>query len=330
MGSRARWVRGRDGFAGAMGSNAPTDGPRIETEKAQIKRIFGEINYQVLAVNFILKRNPSASVPFPFRSVAHCGRLTILFAMDSSFDISQFRSVAVLTGAGISVASGLSTFRDESGNVLASMPEDWLWASDARNLPGSLDRVWAIYGSLRGLAATVEPNIAHTELARWQQVLEGSGGELTIITQNVDELHQKAGSRDVLELHGSLLRSLCTRVGCPNAAPFHDERPFDHAPPCDICGSPLRPDIVLFGEALSDQVLGSAGLACIRADLFIALGTSATVAPASKLASVASRNGALCVFVNPAPDAPDGFDLHIREKSEDAAARWLAPENLSR
>lgn len=241
----------------------------------------------------------------------------------TSFDVRPFRSVAVLTGAGASVASGLSTFRDEHGNVLPSMPEDWLWASDARNLPASLDRVWAIYGVGRGLAADAEPNAAHIGLARWQSELEESGGELTIITQNVDELHQKAGSRNVLELHGSLLRSRCTNRSCSNAAPFRDVRPFDAAPPCDKCGSPLRPDIVLFGEALPGEILGSAGLACIRCDLFIALGTSATVAPASNLTRVAKRNGAKTVFVNPSAQAPEGFDLHIRERAEDAVAKWL-------
>lgn len=241
----------------------------------------------------------------------------------STFDIRPFRRVAVLTGAGASVASGLSTFRDESGGVLPSMPDDWLWASDARNLPASLDRVWAIYGVLRGLASAAEPNAAHVGLARWQQELEESGGELTIITQNVDELHQKAGSRNVLELHGSLLRSRCTDESCSNATPFRDERPFDSAPPCDACGSPLRPDIVLFGEALEGEVLGSAGLACIRGDLFIALGTSATVAPASNLARVASRNGALTVFANPARQMPENFDLHLQERAEVAVAKWL-------
>ncbi len=242
----------------------------------------------------------------------------------SAFNISQFRHVVVLTGAGVSVASGLSTFRDESGNVLPSMPNDWLWASDARNLPASLDRVWAIYGVLRGLASTVEPNAAHKGLARWQQVLEESGGTFTLVTQNVDELHQKAGSRHVLELHGSLLRSRCTNESCPNAAPFRDERPFSSAPPCDKCGSGLRPDIVLFGEPLEGEVIGSAGLASIRADLFVALGTSATVAPASDLARVARRNGALTVFVNPTPHLPENFDLHIQERAEDAVAKWLS------
>lgn len=241
----------------------------------------------------------------------------------SAFDIRPFRRVAVLTGAGASVASGLSTFRDESGRVLPSMPQDWLWASDARNLPASLDRVWAIYGVLRGLASTAEPNAAHIGLARWQSELEESGGELTIITQNVDELHQKAGSRHVLELHGSLLRSRCTNPSCPNAAPLRDTRPFDSAPPCEVCGSALRPDIVLFGEALEGEIIGSAGLACIRSDLFIALGTSATVAPASNLTRVAKRNGARTLFVNPAAQVPEGFDVHIRERAEDAVATWL-------
>ncbi len=242
----------------------------------------------------------------------------------STFDISQFRHVVVLTGAGVSVASGLSTFRDENGGVLPSMPDDWMWASDARNLPVSLDRVWGIYGVLRGLAATVQPNAAHLGLARWQQGLEDAGGSLTLVTQNVDELHQKAGSRRVLELHGSLLRSRCTDQTCSNVAPFRDERPFSSAPPCGICGQGLRPDIVLFGEALEGEVLGQAGLASIRADLFIALGTSATVAPASDLARVARRNGAVTVFANPTPHLPDNFDLHIRERAEDAVAKWLS------
>ena len=149
------------------------------------------------------------------------------------------------------------------------------------------------------------------------------------MTQNVDELHQKAGSPGVLELHGSLLRSRCTNVECSNATPFRDERPFDQAPPCDLCGQGLRPDIVLFGEALEGEILGSAGLAAIRCELFVALGTSATVSPASDLARVARRNGALCVFANPAAQMPESFDLHVRERAEDAVPRWLASLALS-
>jgi NAD-dependent deacetylase len=245
----------------------------------------------------------------------------------SNFNINDFRRVVVLSGAGVSVASGLGTFRDESGDVLPSMPPDWLWASDARNLPASLDRLWDIYGSLRGQADAAAPNAAHLGLARWEQVLAERGGEFALVTQNVDELHQKAGSRNVLELHGSLLRSRCTDESCANATPFRDARAFTHAPPCEIRGQPLRPDIVLFGEPLEGQVLGSAGLATIRCDLFVALGTSATVAPASKLAERAARYGAATVFINPARHQPDNFSIHIRERAEDAIPRLLSGLN---
>jgi NAD-dependent deacetylase len=204
--------------------------------------------------------------------------------------------IFVLTGAGVSAASGLATFRGPLGQVdVAAM-----WASDAVNLLASLPQLWALYGGLRASALAVDPNPAHLALADLERRLP-PGARLTLATQNVDGLHQRAGSQRVLELHGSALRSRCTSPTCPSR-PFDDSQTVtDPLPRCAVCGAPLRPDIVLFNEALPFDVLQAAGVALESCDLFLAVGTSGVVAPAAGFVRVAAAHGARTLLVNRDP-----------------------------
>jgi NAD-dependent deacetylase len=204
--------------------------------------------------------------------------------------------VAVLTGAGISAESGVPTFRGVDG----------LWRSySATDLatPEAFARdpllVWQWYRWRQGIVARAEPNPGHTALARLQARLAG----FTLITQNVDGLHQRAGNSGVIELHGNIWRARCAR-GCgvvldlpveAAKAGRHDES--GDVPACP-CGALLRPDIVWFGEALGERQISSAVRAARQADVFLAVGTSAIVYPAAGLPALAGRAGALVVEVN--------------------------------
>jgi NAD-dependent deacetylase len=209
---------------------------------------------------------------------------------------SRYKSVVVLTGAGVSVASGLPTYRGPGG----------LWENEeiarivhAESIPTRLPELWALYSERRKVALSVGPNAAHRALAEV--------GNLTLITQNVDGLHQRAGSENVLELHGSGFRTRCTRCTLP---PFFDEGSYKSVPLCPKCSAPLRPDVVLFGEHLDRSVVARAEAAIARCDLFIAVGTSGSVWPAAGLVVDANFAGARCVFVNVEPCDPPNPYFH--------------------
>jgi NAD-dependent deacetylase len=206
--------------------------------------------------------------------------------------IRSARFVAALTGAGISAESGLATFRDA---------QTGLWARfDPRELatPSAFARnpqlVWDWYAWRRVLAAKAEPNAGHLALA----ALERRAPEFALITQNVDGLHQRAGSRSVVELHGNIGRVKCSREGTlveqwQNSA---------HAVPrCVRCGALLRPDVVWFEESLPELALAAAEDAARRCRVLLVVGTSTEVYPAAGLPELARRSGALVVEVNPNP-----------------------------
>ncbi len=200
------------------------------------------------------------------------------------------RRVAALTGAGISAESGIATFRG-SGGLWENHPVEEVAT------PGGFARdpllVWRFYDARRRQAASCSPNAGHRALAR----LEGAlGGRFTLATQNVDGLHLLAGSRRVLELHGSLWRVRCTRCGYAG-----EERtvPLPTLSPRCACGALLRPDIVWFGEALPTEVFEAAAEAAESCDLFLVVGTSGVVEPAASLARLAARSGAKVWEVNP-------------------------------
>ncbi|MGO8670523.1 MAG: SIR2 family NAD-dependent protein deacylase [Capsulimonadaceae bacterium] len=211
--------------------------------------------------------------------------------------VDNYSRIVILTGAGVSAASGLPTFRGKNG----LLTDDVAWLSDAHNLPDSLPQVWQFYGRLRTPIRDAKPNAAHAAVAELQQ--RRQAGAVTVITQNIDGLHQRAGCVDVVEMHGSLLRTRCTGESCPSD-PFEDWRTPDMPPPCTICGCPLRLDVVLFNEEIPALADWTARRALRECDLFIATGTSGTVWPAANFVNSAAYAGARTVFVNKDPMEP--------------------------
>jgi NAD-dependent deacetylase len=220
------------------------------------------------------------------------------------------RHIAVLTGAGMSAESGVPTFRDAQTGLWAKFDPMQLATEDAFRANPTM--VWDWYAFRRELIAKVEPNAGHRALAAFAQ---RHPGRLTLITQNVDGLHQRAGSRDVLALHGNIFEDkwLDAPKACCNAQAAAAGSP----PYCDRCGNLLRPAVVWFGEALPLQALASAQDAARRCDLMLVVGTSGVVYPAAGLARMASGH---VVIINPEPtELDDAADAVLRGK----AAQWL-------
>jgi NAD-dependent deacetylase len=204
--------------------------------------------------------------------------------------LRQARLVAALTGAGISAESGLATFRDA---------QTGLWARfDPRELatPAAFARdpqlVWDWYAWRREQVAAAQPNAGHAALAE----LERRTPDFALITQNVDGLHQRAGSRNVIELHGNIARVKCSREGTLVA---HWEAGSGAVPRCVNCGAWLRPDVVWFEEMLPEPALAAAEDAMRRCGVLLVIGTSAEVYPAAALPELARRSGAIVAEINP-------------------------------
>jgi NAD-dependent deacetylase len=202
------------------------------------------------------------------------------------------RRVAVLTGAGVSAESGIPTFRDGVTGLWEQFDVETL-ASPA-GFRADPARVWAWYADRRRAMDAALPNAAHLAIAE----LERRVPDFTLMTQNIDHLHQRAGSRDVIELHGSIHRARCS------ACRVHDlswDADGPLPPRCPACGGLLRPDVVWFGELLPQELVHQAAIAAIRADVFLSVGTSGLVEPAASLPFEALRAQAVVVEVNPAP-----------------------------
>ncbi len=201
--------------------------------------------------------------------------------------------ITVLTGAGISAASGVPTFRGSQG-LWKNYPPEQLATADAFRRNPRL--VWEWYNWRRELIAKCEPNPAHQVLATWSTRYPG----FRLITQNVDGLHERAGTRNVIRFHGSIWEVLCWER-CAAAPPrWRDETvPFPHIPPaCPYCGGLIRPGVVWFGEGIDPEVTRKSREA-LDCELFFVIGTSAVVYPAAGLASEAARKGAYTVEINP-------------------------------
>ena len=187
------------------------------------------------------------------------------------------RNITILTGAGISRESGLDTFRDTGGLWSKVRLEDVATPEAFARDP---ERVHGFYNARRAQLAAVQPNEAHAALARLEREHDG---ELLIVTQNVDDLHQRAGSRKLLHMHGELRRARCT--GCGARPDWHAD--LGRATPCPSCNAhALRPDVVWFGEMPLHMEAIEAALA--RCDLFVSIGTSGTVYPAAGFVELAS------------------------------------------
>lgn len=208
--------------------------------------------------------------------------------------LAAARTVGLLSGAGISAESGVPTFR--SGQVALwedRRPEDLARMETFRQDPGL---VWRWYLWRRGLVAKASPNAGHVALVELARRLE-----LTVITQNVDGLHDRAGSTGVIELHGNLWRSRC--MGCGRTRNDFSARLDVMPADCAHCRSPVRPDVVWFGEALNTTLLDRAFRTACVSDVFLVVGTSGVVQPAASLAAIARENGAFVVEINPEPTA---------------------------
>ncbi len=217
-------------------------------------------------------------------------------------------SVMVLTGAGISAESGIATFRDAQTGLWARYRAEDLATPEAFLRDPGL--VWRWYAWRRAGVLAAEPNPGHHALAQLADRVRA----LTLVTQNVDGLHQRAGSRDVLELHGSIHR-LHAFDGDP--AQQHDwpDPPGDE-PAHDDAGRPLRPGVVWFGEELPPAVLAAATEAAKSAEVVLSIGTSAQVWPAAELPLLARRQGAFVVEINPtATPCSTHFDRCLRGRA---------------
>jgi NAD-dependent deacetylase len=211
--------------------------------------------------------------------------------------LAQATSVAVLTGAGISAESGVPTFRGSEGLWKDFKPEE-LATPEAFAKDPKL--VWEWYDWRRGSIAQAKPNAAHKALVQ----IEIRKPRFTLITQNVDGLHDLAGSGKILKLHGDIWRMRCTVCG----ANFPNRRvPLPKIPPHCACGGLARPGVVWFGEALPDGMMKEAEHAAAAAEVFLVIGTSAVVYPAAGLVPYAKQAGAKVIEVNTEPTALSGI-----------------------
>jgi NAD-dependent deacetylase len=205
--------------------------------------------------------------------------------------LSKETKVVVLTGAGISAESGVPTFRGEDGLWKKFRPEE-LATFDAFMANPQL--VWEWYEYRRKIIEEIKPNPAHLALVEFQNYFE----RFDLVTQNVDGLHEQAGSKNVIELHGNIKRNKCIQCGTK-----YDtlENAIPGIPPKCACGGNIRPDVVWFGEMLPQDALHYAFQVSSECDLFFSVGTSAIVHPAASLPLLAKRNGAYVVEVNIEP-----------------------------
>ena len=227
--------------------------------------------------------------------------------------IRNVKKIVLVTGAGISQESGIPTFRGKDG----------LWRNyDAMKL-ATIDAfydnpklVWEWYNERRQNIFSAEPNRGHKAIAELEKF-----AEVVILTQNIDGLHQKAGSTKVLELHGSIVKIKCT------VCDFNDEiiTEFSENPPLCKCGNILRPDVVWFGEPLPQDVWQKAIIHANQCDLMIIAGTSLVVSPANTLPIYAKQNNAILIEINPEnTEMSSEMNLTIKDTSSNALPEFVS------
>ena len=206
--------------------------------------------------------------------------------------LAKAKRVLVLTGAGVSAESGVPTFRGGGNSATwKGLPFDVI--SSGAMLERNLPAVWEWFDYRRDVLQTLKPNAAHETIARWQDRFP----ELTVVTQNVDGLHQLAGSRNVVELHGSIWRARCVVCRLVHDIPREGARPEA----CRDCGNAVRPDVVLFGEMLPPGAFEFAAQRAATCEVCLVIGTSALVYPAASLPDMAKLAGAFVCEINPEP-----------------------------
>ena len=227
--------------------------------------------------------------------------------------VRNAKKIVFVTGAGISQESGIPTFRGKDG----------LWRNyDAMKL-ATIDAfyedpklVWEWYNERRENIFSANPNQGHKAIAELEKF-----AEVVVLTQNIDGLHQKAGSTKVLELHGSIVKIKCT------VCDFNDEimTDFSENPPLCKCGNILRPDVVWFGESLPQDVWQNAIIHANQCDLMIIAGTSLVVSPANTLPIYAKQNNAMLIEINPEnTEMSSEMDLVIRDSSANALPKFVS------
>lgn len=262
--------------------------------------------------------------------------------------LSKSKKITVLTGAGVSAESGIPTFQGAGGFWRTWSATDLAtWKAFADNP----SRVWEFFHYRRCVVANSTPNIGHYALAMLQQQCKNEGKHFTIITQNIDELHWKAGSKDVVELHGSLWKTRCCGCGdvqdnyekavCPaldgKGAPDPHTKdaqiPVAELPHCRKCNGLLRPHVVWFREHLDPTVLVRAKNALINCDLLLVVGTSGVVQPAARFAPIVQGGGGVVAEFN-IEDTPISrscrFKFHGPSAKTLPQALGMSPEDLAK
>lgn len=225
------------------------------------------------------------------------------------------KHVAVVTGAGVSAESGIATFRDRLTGLWERFRAEDLATPEAFARDPSL--VWGWYEWRRAAVLCAQPNPAHRAIARMAEHVP----KLTLITQNVDDLHERAGSRDVLHLHGEIARPYCEQcrkehAAIASASQLPEEGQRLAPPVCPLCGGRVRPGVIWFGESLPDVPWRAAVRAVNQCDVFLCVGTSAVVRPAASLIDLAKATGATTVQVNLNPTEADSVvDYSLRGKA---------------
>jgi len=210
--------------------------------------------------------------------------------------LAAARRVTCLTGAGVSAESGIPTFRDALTGLWSKF--DPMTLASQEGFAANPGLVWRWYMDRLSWVEEAVPNPGHVALAELEKLMP----TFTLITQNVDNLHEKAGSADVLHIHGSLARFRCNRCHAPYTLKPEDEG-AQEPPRCLNCGGPVRPDVVWFGEMLPYEVLRGAQQAALTCDVMLVVGTSGVVYPAAELPYTAKSAGAFVIDVNPDPSA---------------------------
>lgn len=235
--------------------------------------------------------------------------------------VRSAKNVFALTGAGVSAESGVPTFRGGGGaTVWKGMPFEVI--SSHEIVERDLRAVWEWFDYRRSALRELKPNAAHTTLARWGNKFQS----FTLATQNIDGLHAAAGSKDVLELHGTIWKARC--LACEARRDLRDEKDEggespERPPVCEVCGEAMRPEVVLFGEMLPANVLERAAEAAEKCDVCFVVGTSGVVYPAAGLAEIAKRTDAYVIEINPERTAlSDVCDETIKGQAGDVLPRF--------
>jgi NAD-dependent deacetylase len=232
--------------------------------------------------------------------------------------LQRAKSAAALTGAGISAESGIPTFRGPGGLWRNYSPHELAtpeaFARDPR-------LVWEWYDWRRGLIAQAQPNAGHLALVELERRVASGRGSFTLVTQNVDGLHERAGSRNIAKLHGDIWRVRCVDCGREER---NEQVPLANLPPRCTCGGLLRPGVVWFGEMLPQDEWRRAVESSRRAEIFLVVGTSAVVYPAAGLIEVAKSAGARVAILNAEPTPMDaGADWVLEGQAGEILPRLL-------